>query len=83
MDLKLSSVLTIMIKGAQAAHILYDDSTVREQEAVCKNAMVKGRQLLFTIVAFFETNRQMEFVYTIKDLTTLPCLGQGSPPLSA
>ena len=59
MDLKLSTVLMVLIKGTVAARILYDDITVREQEAVKANSMLKGRQILFMVVTFFKTNRQM------------------------
>ena len=37
--------------------------------------MLKGRQILFMIVTFFKTNRQMELFYSIEDLSTLPWLG--------
>ena len=74
MDLKLSAVLTTMIKGTPAARVLYDDITVREQEAAKANSMLKGRQILFMVLIFFKTNRQMEFVYGIEDLTAHPWL---------
>ena len=37
--------------------------------------MLKGRQILYMIVSFFTTNRQMEFVYGVEDLTAIHWLG--------
>ena len=75
MDLKLSTVLTIMIKATASARTLYDDLSVREHDTAQKNTILKGRQAMLTLLQYFRTNRQMEFVYSIEDLAALTWLG--------
>ena len=75
MDLKLSTVLTGVIRNATAARTLYDDLMVREASVSMNGSMLKGRQIMFMILEFFKTNRQMQFMYTIEDLAKLEWLG--------
>ena len=63
MDLKLSTVLTGIIRNSQTARPLYDDLMVRELAASLRGSMLKGRQIMFMILEFFKTNRQMQFMY--------------------
>jgi hypothetical protein len=75
MDLKLSTVLTGVIRNATTARTLYDDLMVREASASMNGSMLKGRQTMFMILEFFKTNRQTQFMYTIEDLAKLEWLG--------
>ena len=75
MDVKMSAHLTGMLRNTQAARPLYQDLLVKQHAAAEKMQVVKGRQVLFMINAFFSTNKHNDFVYTVTDLVKLPWLG--------
>ena len=73
LDLKLGTTLANCVH--QSPHTLKDDVDFQSQEALKKETILKGRQIAWMMIDFMKTNRTMDQVHTIDDLSRLAWLG--------
>ena len=75
LGLRLSGAFTGIIRAEARARSLLDDLTVQKERAQERGAIVKGRQILFMIYAFFKTNSHTHLVHSVEDLIKLNWMG--------
>ena len=75
LDIKLSTALTVTVRNAPAASALADDIHLKEEAVFNHGGMLAGRQILLMIYDFFKTNRSLDVIYSVEDLTSLQWMG--------
>ena len=73
-DIRLAVSLSACVKDGSSE--LYRELQRRESECMSeKSECLRGRQIMWMILSFFKSNRDMSVVYTVQDLTNLQWQG--------